>query len=92
MGDPQTETQYFKLEIVASSSKTQIWLGDTDGCLVQKAVGKLKTTIMPGEYVVEFELGTPVYPIHLSKDHRTTQAELATGPTCVRPVFSLLPD
>lgn len=34
--------QYFQLEIAASSSETEIWLGDTAGCLVQKAVGTLK--------------------------------------------------
>ena len=84
--------QYFQLEIAASSSETEIWLGDTSGCLVQKAVGTLKTGLIPGEYVVEFGLGTVVYPIHLDKDHSTTQAELLTGPTCTRPVFSLPPD
>ena len=83
--------QYFRLEIVASSSETEIWLGDTTGCLVQKAV-KLKTGLIPGDYVVEFGLGTPVYPIHLDKDHSTTKAELLAGPICARPVFSLPPE
>ena len=80
------------LEIVASSSETEIWLGDTTGCLVQKAVAKLKTGLIPGDYVVEFGLGTPVYPIHLDKDHSTTQAELLAEPICARPVFSLPPE
>jgi hypothetical protein len=31
--------KYFQLEIAASSSETEIWPGDTTGCLVQKAVG-----------------------------------------------------
>lgn len=91
MNDPQTKTQYFKLEIVAATSQTEIWLGDTEGCLVQKSVGTLKIGLMPGDYVVEFGLSTPVYPIHLDKDHRTTQAELTAGPTCPRPVFSMPP-
>lgn len=85
-------SQYFQLEIAASSSETEIWLGDTAGYLVQKAVGTLKTGLIPGDYVVEFGLGTLVYPIHLDKDRATTQAELLTGPICTRPVFSLPPD
>lgn len=88
--DPHAKTHYFKIEIVAASPKIEIWLGDTDGCLVQKAVGKLKTGLISGDYVVEFGLGTPAYQIHLDKDHRTTQAELAAGPTCARPIFRLL--
>lgn len=84
--------QYFQLEIAASSSEIEIWLGDTAGCLVQKAVGTLKTGLIPGDYVVEFGLGTMVYPIHLDKNHSTTQAELLNGPICTRPVFSLPPD
>lgn len=82
--------QYFDLEITASASNTEIWLGDTDGCLVQKAIGKLKTGLLPSDYVVEFGLGATVYPIHLGKeDSCTTQAALAAGPTCERPVFRL---
>jgi hypothetical protein len=92
MDDPHTKTQYFNLEILGTSPKTEIWLGDTVGSLVQKSVGKLRTGLLPGDYVVEFGLGTPVYPIHLDKDHSTTQVELAAGPTCVRPIFSLPPE
>lgn len=92
MDNPPAETKYFELEIVAASSKTEIWLGDDGGSLVQKSVGILKTSLLPGDYVVEFGLRTAVYPIHLDKDRRTDQAELATGPTCARPVFTLPPE
>ena len=85
----QASTQYVSLEIMASLPETEIWLGDTDGYFVQKALGKLITRLLPGDYVVEFGLGTPVYPIHLDKDKSTTQAELQAGPVCARPVFGL---
>lgn len=81
--------KYFQLEIVASSPATEIWLGDTMGCLVQKGIGRLEIGLIPGDYVVEFGLGTPVYPVHLDKDHCTTQAELQTGPIGTRPTFDL---
>lgn len=42
-------------------------------------------------YTVEFGLGTPVYPIHLDTDLNITQTQLASGPTCQRPVFKLKP-
>ncbi|WP_295384002.1 hypothetical protein [uncultured Thiodictyon sp.] len=85
----QGTTQYVNLEIVASLPETEIWLGDADGFFVQKALGKLITRLLSGDYVVEFGLGTPVYPIHLDKDKSTTQAELQAGPVCARQVFSL---
>ena len=81
--------QYFKLEIVATSPAMEIWLGDDAGSLVQKAVGELIASLSPGNYVVEFGLGTTLYPIHLDKAQRFTQAELEAGPTCARPVFRL---
>ena len=77
---------YYKLVIVASSSATEIWLGDDAGHLVQKAVGELRTSLLPGDYVVEFGLGTSPYPIHLTKATRYTQTELEAGPTCSRPI------
>lgn len=89
MPAPYHKQHYVKLEIIASSPTTEIWLGDTDGCLVQKSVGTLKTGLIPGAYVVEFGLGTPVYPLQLDQDHSTTQEALARGPTCARPVFKL---
>ena len=80
---------YYTLVIVAASSATEIWLGDDAGHLVQKEVGELRTSLLPGDYVVEFELGTSPYPIHLTKASRYTQTELEAGPTCSRPIPQL---
>lgn len=90
MGDTQVKARYLRLAIVTSSSKTQIWLGDHNGYLVQRAVGKLSIELLPGNYVVEFGLGTPAYPIQLNEDLLITQAELVAKPTCAPPLFSLL--
>ena len=49
-------------------------------------------SLRPGDYTVEFGLGSTVYPIRLTKSSRYTQQELAAGPTCPRPVPSLLPE
>lgn len=76
---------YYKLTIVAALPTAEIWLGDDDGHLVQKEIGTLRTSILPGHYTVEFGLGSTTYPIHLVKTHRCTQAELAAGPSCARP-------
>lgn len=78
---------YYKLTILASSPATEIWLGDDAGHLVQKEIGEMRTSLLPGHYVVEFGLGTSTYPIHLTGAVRYTQAKLEAGPTCPRPVF-----
>lgn len=88
----RTKPQYYKLEIVASTPATEIWLGDDAGHLVQKGVGALKTSLLPGFYVVEFGLGTSTYPIKLDQVRRYTQTELEAGPTCTRPAVRLLPE
>lgn len=49
-------------------------------------VGELNTSVLRGEYVVEFGLGNPTYPIHLQKPSNHTQKELEAGPTCPRPI------
>ncbi len=84
--------RYYNLEVVASTPATEIWFVDDAGHLVQKEVGALRTSLLPGNYVVEFGLGTSTYPIELSKPRRYTQAELEAGPTCVRPEVRLLPE
>ena len=86
MSNAESEPVYHNLTIVAASSATEIWLGDDGGHLVQKEIGTLETSLLPGDYTVEFGLGTSPYPIHLAKSRRYTQAELAAGPTCSRPV------
>lgn len=78
---------YFTLKIVAASTTTNIWLGDMDGCLVKKSVGIMELGLMPGNYVVQFELGTDCYPIFLDAACDTTQAELIAKGRCEAPVF-----
>ena len=86
-----TAPVYGKLIITASSTITDIWLGDDDGHLVQKEIGTLETSIMEGRYTVEFGLGTPKYPIHVTQDVRYTEAQLLEGPTCHRPTPERVP-
>ena len=83
---------YYDLVIVATSPTTDIWLGDDEGHLVQKEVGVLETSLLPGAYTVEFDLGTTTYPVHLTRSSRYTQAEIAAGPTCARPIPNLPPE
>jgi len=80
-----TDSRYIDLTIVAASPTTDIWLADTDGHLVQKEVGELRTSLLPGEYVVEFELGTTTYPVSLHEPTELTEAVITTGPGCPRP-------
>lgn len=61
---------YRSLTIVASSPRTEIWLGDDAGFLVQMEVGELRTSLLPGFYVVSFGLKAPTYPIDLKKARR----------------------
>ena len=91
MSNPKVEPVYYELVIVAASPTTDIWLGD-DGHLVQKEIGTLETSLLPGDYTVEFGLGTTPYPIHLARSSRYTQVELAAGPTCSRPIPKLSPE
>ncbi len=84
--------RYYELEIIASTPATEIWLGDDAGHLVQKETGTLRTSLLPGNYVVEFGLGTSTYPIELNKARRYTQSALEAGPTCARPEVRLLPE
>ena len=87
MSNAEVEPVYYDLIIVATSPSTDIWLGDDNGHLVQKEIGTLETSLLPGDYTVEFGLGTTPYPVHLTKSSRYTQAELVAGPTCSRPVL-----
>jgi hypothetical protein len=86
--DPTVEPTYYDLVIVTTSPSTEIWLGDDRGSLVQHEVGTLETSLLPGDYVVEFCLGTTTYPIHLASSSRYTQEEIEAGPTCPRPEFA----
>ena len=91
MISPGTNPVYRKLVIVASFPTTDIWLGDDEGHFLQKETGTLETSVMEGQYTVEFGLGTLTYPIHLSEDARYTEAQLREGPTCHRPIPNIEP-
>jgi len=92
MSITEAKPVYYELVIVAASATTEIWLGDDNGHFVQKEIGTLRTSLLPGHYTVEFGLSSPPYPIHLVKASRYTQAKLAAGPTCSRPVPKLPPE
>jgi hypothetical protein len=81
---------YHDLRIKAHSPLQVIWLGDDCGHLVQMEVGELRTSLLPGHYVVAFGLRAPTYPIHLRRRCRLTQAQIQRGPTCPRPVARLI--
>jgi repressor LexA len=83
-------SHYHRL-IIKASPRTDIWLADDDGHLVQKERGTLDTSLLPGDYVVEFGLGTPTYPIQLVKDSEYSQTEIQAGPSCPRPEVKLAP-
>ena len=92
MAIKKTKPVYYELVIVAATPTTDIWLADDGGHLVQKEIGTLRTRILPGFYTVEFGLGNPTYPIHLTKARKYTQAELTALGPCPRPKVRLLPE
>lgn len=85
MSKAEKRSVYHDLTIVAASPTTDIWLGDDEGHLVQKETGTLETSVLAGDYTVEFGLGTTTYPIRLVKSSSYTQQKLAMGPICSRP-------
>ncbi len=89
MSRAKTKPAYYGLVIVATCPETEIWLGDDRGHFVQKGVGTLRTSLLPGNYTAEFGLGTAPYPICVAGESRYTQAELAAGPTCARRIPEL---
>jgi len=58
---------YHHLRAIAKSPKTDIWVSDEGGNLVQKEIGKMTTFLIPGTYFVEFGLGNPKTRIDLSQ-------------------------
>jgi len=92
MDKPEAENVYLDLVIEAASESAEIWLGDNDGHFVQKSVGVLRSSLMPGDYTVEFGLGATTYPISLTKRSHLTEADLVAGPSCSRPVPHLYPN
>ncbi len=92
MKTAESAKKYFDLTIVASSPNTGIWLADDDGHLVQKEVGELRTSVLPGKYVVEFQLGGTTYPISLDKNQSYSESQIRAGASCPRPKVRLLDD
>jgi hypothetical protein len=45
---------YQRLQITARDPKTEIWVSDEDGHLVQKETGRMDTRLLPGRYKVRF--------------------------------------
>ncbi|MEX2316123.1 MAG: hypothetical protein WD669_03160 [Pirellulales bacterium] len=60
--------KYKRLQITARDAATEIWVGDDEGNLVQKEVGRMDTHLLPGRYTVEFGLGTEQRVIDLQDD------------------------
>ena len=83
---PKCRPLYRHLVIVASSPKTDIWLADDHGHLVQKEIGILDTHVETGTYTVEFGLGNITYPVRLKRNTRYTETRLKAGPSCPAPV------
>jgi len=83
---------YYELVIIAASPTTDIWLADDGGHLVQKEIGTLRTSLLPGFYTVEFGLGNLTYPIHLTKARKYSQAGLTASGHCPRPKIRSLPE
>jgi len=81
-----TKRVYHHLVIEAEYPNTEIWLGDDRGFFVQKETGMLDTHLSPGDYTVQFCLGSPAYLIHLIGDRTFLETELAKGPPCVPPI------
>jgi hypothetical protein len=89
MNDDIDDRTYFDIEIAGRSSDAEIWLADDAGHLVQKEIGVLRSQLIPGHYVVEFELAGRCYPIELRADLKLTQEQIEAGPTCERPAVRL---
>jgi hypothetical protein len=83
---------YHRLVVVADP-KTIIWLVDDIWHPVQKAIGRLDTSVERGRYFIELGatgLKGIAYPIELFDDLRLTQNELEAGPACRRQPPKLL--
>jgi hypothetical protein len=68
-----------ELVIVADAPDTDIWLGNDHGHLIQRATGTLQASLVPGEYTVEFGLGSFPYPVRLEHSTRYRQSELVAN-------------
>lgn len=85
MANQASSRDYHRLQVEADAPDTEIWLGDQAGFLVEKAIGRLDSRLMPGEYVVEFGRGGPCYPVSLDAPLSLSEREISAGPSCPRP-------
>ncbi|ETR70935.1 MAG: hypothetical protein OMM_08449 [Candidatus Magnetoglobus multicellularis str. Araruama] len=85
MNEDSSKQIYYSIEIETNTPDTEIWLGDDEGYFVQKEVGSFKSSLMAGNYTIEFGLGKTCYPITLQKDTKFTQSEIEAGSSCRRP-------
>ncbi len=77
---------YHRLVVVADPN-AEIWLVDDSWHPVQKAVGRLDTSVLHGRYFIELGAGGLrgiAYPVELFSDLQLTQAVLEAGPACRR--------
>jgi hypothetical protein len=84
----KAERVYHRL-VVAADPNTVIWLVDDAWHPVQRAVGMLDTSVLPGRYFVELGdagLQGAAYSVELFSGLRLTQAMLEAGPVCQRQV------
>ena len=82
--------KYYELTIQAESSDTEIWLGTDDGHFVQKDCGEMRSSLLPGNYTVEFHLGGTTFPITLNRDQSLKESDIRSGPSCPRPAVVLI--
>lgn len=85
----EQEQIYFDLEIVGKSADSEIWLICDRGHLVQHEVGVLRTSVLTGNYFVQFNIRGSFYPIHLGADAHYTQQQIESGPSCPPPPIIL---
>jgi hypothetical protein len=66
--------KYKSLVITADDPATDLWLSDNEGNLVQKEIGIMDTSVLPGFYFISFGLKSEKRPITLSQDMKITQS------------------
>ena len=75
MSRAKTKPVYHGLVIVATCSETEIWLGDDRGHFVQKGAGTLRTSLLPGNYTIEFGLLAPLNTRSVSRGRVVTRRQ-----------------
>jgi len=78
-------SKYKKLVILAQHTCTDIWLADDEGFLVQKETGEMKTSLLPGNYFVQFGESSLGFPFELREDLELSEEELCCSQTPSKP-------